>query len=306
MMSIATLVLLSGARGLRVTRTLSHCNEMPVDYKVWDDPKAHYFGLIIDGKDAKQGPHVYDWDHKFFPKVFSAMQWVYQNEEGEHSGPPTMDTIMKIHDHCCVDWNFRENTLHPSGRDIHPKCSNMMSCAERNAILEGMWEELYQSSGDKSCPKDISIVQRNPEVSKKALVEKLLKEYNGAIAKAANNDEKLMAVANMSKTFMWIHPMGSGNGRLHSVLVQREIRRLRLGCGLMMFNQNKDAFVDTVSGMYNKLKEGLEMFDKSVATGKNAWLEQESVDAHFARHKLPDSLKKCSEQKTFGSGGNIQ
>jgi len=298
---LAILLLLSSAQGLKVKK---QCPEMPTDYKTWDNKDAHWFGLIIDGKDAVQGPHVYDWDHKFFPRVWSAMQWVYQEEKT--AGPPTMDTIMKIHDNCCIDWNFRENTLHPSGRDIHPMCSNMMSCEERVAMLAGMWDELYTHSGDSSCPKDISIVQRNPEVSKKQLLEKLLVEYNQAIADSKDDEDKLIAVANMSKTFMWIHPMGSGNGRLHSVLVQREVRRLGLGCGLFMFNQNKDAFVDTVLDMRDKLKEGLAMYEKSVASGKNAWLEKVHVDEHFARHKLPESLKKCSEKKTFGSGGNIQ
>jgi len=216
-----------------------------------------------------------------------------------------MDTIMGIHDNCCIDWNFRENTLHPSGRDIHPMCSNMMSCEERNLMLAGMWPELYTHSGPKSCPKDISIVQSDPSLTKKGLLERLLKEYNQDISVATNDEEKLMALANMSKTFMWIHPMGSGNGRLHMVLVQREVRRLGLGCGLLMFNQNKDAFVDTVTQMRDKMQEGLEMFDKAVATGTNPWLETASREAHFKKHKLPKSLEKCGKKEKFGSGGNI-
>jgi len=280
----AVLLLFSVAQGLKVNLK---CPSLPTDYKVWDDQNKHLFGLIIDGKDAAKGPHVYDWDHKFFPRVFSAMQWVYAEK---NPGPPTMDTVMAIHDHCCIDWNFRENTLHPSGRDIHPTCSNMMSCEERVAMLEGMWDELYTHTGGADCPKDISIVQKNPEVSKKSLLEKLLKGYNEAIAHSKDDEEKLLVVANMSKTFMWIHPMGSGNGRLHSVLVQREVRRLGLGCGLLMFNQNKDAFVDTVYGMRDKLKEALMMFQKSSASGVNAWLDKTHVDEHFARHKLPESL----------------
>lgn len=305
MFKLVLLQLIVGGHGLRLLQD-DKCPKMPTDYQKWDDKHSFYYGLIIDGKDAKKGPHVYDWDHMFFPNVFTAMKWVYKNEKGKYSGPLTMDTIDQLHQKCCFDFKWEKNTSrHPAGRDIHPSCSNLMSCEERVALLDGMWEELYQHEGPKTCPTDIKILTKEG-TSKQTLVEKLLKEYNQAIENAKTDDDKLTALARLARTWMWIHPMSSGNGRLHSLMLQREVRRLGLGCGLMLYNQNKDAFVDTEDMMRSKLEEGIEMFKKSAASGKNEWLNKANVALHVSRHKLPESLNKCAEQDTFGSGGNLK
>eukprot|EP00746_Dinoflagellata_sp_MGD_P010239 gnl/MRDRNA2_/MRDRNA2_121070_c0_seq1.p1 gnl/MRDRNA2_/MRDRNA2_121070_c0~~gnl/MRDRNA2_/MRDRNA2_121070_c0_seq1.p1 ORF type:complete len:334 (+),score=64.61 gnl/MRDRNA2_/MRDRNA2_121070_c0_seq1:147-1148(+) len=301
------IVLLARGHGLKIQMDQEvQCPEMPTDYKTWDNKNAFYFGVLVDGKDAKQGPHVYDWDNCFFPKTFSALQWLYSSEKTqEWSGPLTMDIIMQLHGRCCKKWNFeKEGSTHHAARDVHPKCSNMMSCEERVALLDGMWKELYQHNGTKRCPKDLILLPKH-RVNKQHLVKKLVKEYNQAIEDAQTEDQKLTALARLSRTWMWIHPMSSGNGRLHSLILQREVRRLGLGCGLMMFNQNKDAFVNTQDMMKGMLKEGLTMFAKSARSGRNEWLDESNFARHFESHKLPKSLKKCEEKKSFGSGGNI-
>lgn len=302
MFKLVLLQLIVGGQGLRLLKD-DKCPKMPTDYKTWDNKNAFYYGLIIDGKDAHKGPHVYDWDHMFFPNVFQGMQLVYADQ---NAGPLTMGVIDQLHQKCCCGFNWEaETSRHPAGRDIHPRCSNQMSCEERVALLAGMWPELYQHNGNSTCPTDLKLLT-NQEVPKKKLVENLLNEYNSAIEKASSDDEKLTALARLARTWMWIHPMGSGNGRIHSLMLQREVRRLGLGCGLMLYNQNKDAFVDTEEMMVSKLKEGIEMFKKSAASGKNEWLNNENVALHVSQHKLPESLNKCAQQETFGSGGNLK
>jgi len=56
-------------QGLRIK---PQCPPMPTEYKEWDSKDKWFYGLIIDGKDASKGPHVYDWDHQLFPRVFKA------------------------------------------------------------------------------------------------------------------------------------------------------------------------------------------------------------------------------------------
>lgn len=281
---------------------------MPTSYNTWDSKDSWYYGIIIDGKDASEGPHVYDWDHQFFESVWKGLNYIYK-DEGTPNGtaPLSMYVIRKLRGRCCSAWDFEKpGSTHKSGRDIHPMCSNMMSCEERVALLDGMWDELYQHDGDKNCPTNLVILRKDIKATKQELTIKLVKDYNQAIADANHDEDKWTALAKFSRTWMWIHPMKSGNGRLHSLILQREVRRLGLGCGLMMYNQNKDAFVDTQDMMKSKLKEGLEMFKKSAASGKNEWLQKENVDLHFATQKLPESLKQCEAKKSFGSGGNLQ
>jgi len=286
--------------GRTSTVSSAACPIMPMDYSVWDDKNAYYFGIIIDGKDCEKGPHVYDWDHNFFPTVFKALQQVYADD---NVGPPDMNTIMMIREAAIPQWSFKEGGA--SGEDFHPECSNKMSCNERNAILEGMWTELYTSDNNISCPREISIMKNSAANLRKKLLIKLLQEYKNELLVVISPHEKLSALARMSKTFMWIHPFEEGNGRVHSVLLQREVRRLELVCGLLMFNQNKDAFADTISGLSSKLAEGLRMFDKGLTSGRNPWLDPVNVDLHFAEHQLPDSLNSCMARKKFGSGGTI-
>merc|ERR1712146_462172 len=95
-------------------------------------------------------------------------------------------------------------------------------------------------------------------------------------------DELLEILVSFTRSFAFLHPFSNGNGRLRNILLQRELRRLGIACGTMMFNYNKDAFVDGFSRQVSKIKEGIRMFDEAVASGKNPWLDQVTVEKHNA------------------------
>jgi hypothetical protein len=110
---------------------------------------------------------------------------------------------------------------------------------------------------------------------------------------------------------MWVHPYGSNNGRIKTALMQRELRRLGLSCGVMLWNNNKVMYVDSLQLTVDKVKYGIQVYNDAVKTGQNPWLQQSVKDDFNAKFPYSDGKQACEdkvreEKPDFEKHGDIK
>lgn len=105
-------------------------------------------------------------------------------------------------------------------------------------------------------------------------------------------DDLLILLARFLRSIAWIHPFTDCNGRTRVVLMQKELRRLGLACGAMMFNNNADIYVSTTDAYVDKLKEGMQVADRVLESYKKPWNENK-VATHVRNFPIPQSLEAC-------------
>lgn len=109
----------------------------------------------------------------------------------------------------------------------------------------------------------------------------------------ASSKEKLIALAKFLRSLAWLHPFADCNGRTRNLLLQKELRRLNLGCGAMMFNNNADIYVSTTTTYVAKMEEGLLILNRAMKSNSNPWTQDDVVKAHIGRFPIPEQLEKC-------------
>merc|ERR1719265_2003378 len=117
----------------------------------------------------------------------------------------------------------------------------------------------------------------------KETYKQMMADYTADVDKLTTKKDKVVRLAYYLKDFAFLHPWGNGNGRFRTMQLIHEVRRLGLGCGTLMYNNNKDLYYLTKKVYIEKIEEGIAMYDKAAATGKSPWLDQEIVARHKAR-----------------------
>lgn len=335
---------------------------MPTNTSQWE--ASFHWGVFFDGKDATKGPHVYDWDKKFFFKVSDLLTNVYADEQTEAGREElSLDLVERFRKATYQNLDYNEKcmamvceTEHsisaggfkpfggfgnsqpgvgacrrkkvPSskaskyadvecvnkagGNEIMPRCTDEMECSDVQALLTNIPSYLYTYNELKTknpiCPKGLRAEIPQGD-TKKQVLRRLISNYNDALHSALAGgfarEQVFNALMKFTRSFAFLHPFENGNGRLRNMLLQRELRRLGLACGTMMFNYNKDAFVDGHERYSAKVKEGIEWFDWAIQNQKNPWLDNSTVAAHQEKFETLNGLEKCAARGKFGSGGTI-
>jgi hypothetical protein len=100
--------------------------------------------------------------------------------------------------------------------------------------------------------------------------------YNEEVKTCSNNDERIVALARLLMNLAYTHPLGDRNGRSRLLLLQFELRRAGIACGTMAFNNGKNVYYDTLDSYVERIKEGIQMYDDAMKTGKNPWASASS------------------------------
>jgi len=284
------------------------CPPMPLNESQWES--GPFWGLFIDGHAAIRGPHAFDGDHDFFRKVSSSLSRMYASElttEGREA--PTIRLLEQIH------WDqFGETPEHggggnhPGGTGIVPQCTNLMDCDDRTSLLDHIPVEFYTSS--EPCHHDLHLKSLPYP---KELLEYIIGDYEQGIQDSLRSGRRRTVIKDnlmgtlgiFSRRFGLLHPFREGNGRLRNFLVQRELRRLGLACGAMMYNFNKDVFVDGHERYLGKLKEGIAVFQEAIKTRVNPWALEGAAERHKLQFPGLRGLEECYKKGHFGSGGVI-
>lgn len=274
-----------------------------------------HWPLVIDGKDASKGPNAYS-DHGF-DSVYDALPYVLADKRS-----PTLQVLLDIHDRCCP-YSFRSNAI-PMG-DFMPQCFQSMDCAARNAAIAGVPEELLVIKWDAAtgrCPIDIHLRSFANTTQVRNELEILTERYEHSLKSLSPRDAMavqgplphdhpvLQVLSTFIRSIAWLHAFGDYNGRFRTLVLQHEIRRLGLGPGAFLYNNNRDIFFESSATYSAKIVEGVELAKKHWDSGVNPWLDTAVVKAHLTRFKPAGQIaggadgrmaEKCHEGGVWGS-----
>jgi len=124
-------------------------------------------------------------------------------------------------------------------------------------------------------------------------LEEIALQYNNDQREARNAHQKLRHLAKFLRSLAWLHPFPDGNGRLRNLVLQRELRRLQLGCGAMMFNNNADIYFESSMVFVQKILEGIAAAKHALEHRQNPWHDAAWKHAHLRAFPLHSSLGEC-------------
>lgn len=287
MMSLKFLVSLSLTLGASSLKLPSH------EDRSCGLPEDLFWGVYIDGKDAVNGSEAYAWDSDFATLPMNTVHFLHDGTTVGENSELTPDVAHKLHDTCCKMFGQRAQGIGNTLNCI----PSIEKCEMRMAGAKGINKDYIKFSGtpdENGCYK--SYTRSNPMPVEEHMT-KLFEKYNEKMRQSTNNDEKIACLANFMRNFAWLHPYKGGNGRMRNFLLQREIRRLGLGCGAMMYNNNRDIFFETDDRYAEKIREGIAMYTESASTKKNAWQTESNVNRHLEKFALDPQMKEVCVMK---------
>eukprot|EP00747_Dinoflagellata_sp_TGD_P182306 gnl/TRDRNA2_/TRDRNA2_36510_c0_seq1.p1 gnl/TRDRNA2_/TRDRNA2_36510_c0~~gnl/TRDRNA2_/TRDRNA2_36510_c0_seq1.p1 ORF type:complete len:524 (-),score=91.04 gnl/TRDRNA2_/TRDRNA2_36510_c0_seq1:79-1650(-) len=264
---------------------------------------------VTNGTSADKGKLCPKDAYHYFERAMTALQYVYKQETTNPGGDLTLELLEKLQDISFGNAKYMPSSkdIMASGGQILRECTNKMRCENQTRWLEGIPAGLFAySPATEASACNIQVMPRKSD--SKELLTMLLKNYtidiNGAIAAGASPDQLLETLARFLRNFALVHPFKNGNGRMRMLITQREIRRLGIGCGTMMYNNGKSIFVDDLQRYIAKMNEGIRAFERAQTTGKIPWLDKHYVARHKDNFPIPSELELYAG-KNFGTAGTI-
>eukprot|EP00746_Dinoflagellata_sp_MGD_P141811 gnl/MRDRNA2_/MRDRNA2_74859_c0_seq1.p1 gnl/MRDRNA2_/MRDRNA2_74859_c0~~gnl/MRDRNA2_/MRDRNA2_74859_c0_seq1.p1 ORF type:complete len:346 (-),score=65.93 gnl/MRDRNA2_/MRDRNA2_74859_c0_seq1:101-1138(-) len=264
-----------------------------------------FWGMLLDGKDHKQGRNAYDWHG--FEDAFRALKYLLRKDP---DAPLSYDLLMKARkiveenqppsEH--FGWAGTKSARYEA--NIF-KAYTCLECEHMKTLINDVPQKFFNITRGKNehnnstegCPDYASVfLMPKKEEDTQTLLKELIQQYNMDMEQLTEKTEKLARLASFLKDFAFLHPWGNGNGRFRCLMLNREIRRHRLGCGAFMYNNNKDLYYITKEVYQQKIEEGIAMYNKAIADGKSPWLHPKTVILHkqrFHPDKTMPGLTKC-------------
>jgi len=274
-----------------------------------EDDLSTLWPLVIDGKDASEGPTAYSASG--FDKVLNdGLPFVLGDNR-----TPSRAVLSEIHDHCCDGFAMRSTMAMVPMEDYMPACFRSMACAARKEAIEGVPEELRVITWDKrkgndGCPKEIHTRPFSSSGEVQQELDKLTAQYLKSLKDLAINDPAslqkpltqdhptLQVLVTFLRSVAWLHPFQDGNGRFRTLLLQHEIRRLGLGPGAYMYNNNRDIFFESSSTYAAKIVEGVTLAKQNWKSEVNPWVDSTVVQRHMDRFQASG---QCHDGGEWGS-----
>jgi len=242
------------------------------------------WALVIDGKDAKNGRDVFKGID--FDKVLNdGLPFVLGSHGVEEQ--LTLEHAEDIHKHCCK-WPYRRKHSRPLC--FLAACFKDMDCESQLRAISDVPDDLLEitwadkEADGKRCPEIVQSRAAREDTTARTILRRLIGEYNESLAKLgsfASEALKLKALATFLRNIAWGHVFDDGNGRFRTLLLQHEVRRLGLGLGAFMFNNNRDVFFNDADTYTSKIQEGLDMAHIAIQTNTNPWLDDQNVQKHL-------------------------
>jgi len=246
------------------------------------------WGLVIDGKDAKNGPHAYGSE---FDEVLESLDFVLHQTGNDDL---TWQLLMDIHSHCCSKKHFRSYGWVPIS-DHGCECFDQMTSKDKDDVIRGIPND-FMVSFKPTCHLP-SNKMSSEEIQAK--LSQILEQYNKDAKMVPREDKKqqITAIAMFLRKLSWLHPFKDGNGRFRTLLLQRELRHRGVARGAFMYNNNRDVFFISTDTYAAKIEEGIKMASLALERKSNPWVNQSHVEAHF--EQFPK--KTCHDEGTAES-----
>jgi len=248
------------------------------------DCPGGYWGVGVDGRNAVGGRCAYSC--KYATEIEHDLDTVYSMLQNES---------LPLNRLAIEHW---EAIKHVLGKDWHSNRYNPVS----NEIAY-CHARAYDAAQAAKVMANITTVNSSTyefilKADFKAVVADLFEVYNQRVREAGTSEELLEVLADLLRNLAFLHPLHDRNGRSRMLLLQFELRRLRLGCGTLMFNNNKNIYFDTPEAFVAKIKEGMQVYEEAQASGfeSNPWESVPTLYRHFSKFPMPETgaaLEAC-------------
>eukprot|EP00747_Dinoflagellata_sp_TGD_P184827 gnl/TRDRNA2_/TRDRNA2_40838_c0_seq2.p1 gnl/TRDRNA2_/TRDRNA2_40838_c0~~gnl/TRDRNA2_/TRDRNA2_40838_c0_seq2.p1 ORF type:complete len:335 (-),score=26.85 gnl/TRDRNA2_/TRDRNA2_40838_c0_seq2:167-1171(-) len=262
-------------------------------------PEWSYF---IDGKDAAKGPKAYG--QTYYDNMMVALKSLGDNEL-------TTESFMALRDKTPGILNLRNTTCFGAMCRVMLELPTCIRAMVNNSVKQEILADLpvglvnvsYANESQQGVIQEMSLNVMNDVTIRKHL-DGIFRKYNSDLQHANTHThaqtgsvetkhQLLTSIARMLRSLAFLHPFIDGNGRIRLLVLQQEIRRLKLGCGAVMFNNNADIYFGTTETYVAKISEGIRMANKFDRTAdfRNPWLEERARREHLERFPIPEGLE---------------
>jgi len=248
--------------------------------------EAPTWSIWIDGKDAQQGPEAYGANYSKTMK--HALDEVYKMAEDtfpedlQERSKKSLQQFEHLAELLEMPFMYKEVGLMEMEVDAGQAFRGMYSCVRDllpTSELVSMFRTELDSIYDADCIWQGVPPCRRYNVSRTETLLRLFESYHSHLEKGA----PLRTLVSLMKGLALLHPLPDRNGRSRLLFLQLELRRLKLACGTMNFNNNNNVYVDSVQTLNEKLEEGIAMYNIGMASKMNPWLNPTKVQQHRAR-----------------------
>lgn len=248
--------------------------------------EAPTWSIWIDGKDAQQGPEAYGANYSKTMK--HALDEVYKMAEDtfpedlQERSKKSLQQFEHLAKLLEMPFMYKEVGLMEMEVDAGQAFRGMYSCVRDllpTSELVSMFRTELDSIYDADCIWQGVPPCRRYNVSRTETLLRLFESYHSHLEKGA----PLRTLVSLMKGLALLHPLPDRNGRSRLLFLQLELRRLKLACGTMNFNNNNNVYVDSVQTLNEKLEEGIAMYNIGMASKINPWLNPTKVQQHRAR-----------------------
>lgn len=265
------------------------------------------WGIWIDGKDATGGSEAYGANYSSLMK--HALQEVYVTA-GETLPADLKDRSMRSvqqFEHLATllemplykDVGLLEMDVH-AGKAFQGIYGCLNSSLPKEEIAKMFRTEL-DSIYDAECILQGAKPCRRYWLPRQQSLLRLFESYHWHLARG---DAPLPLLASLLKGLALLHPMPDRNGRSRLLLLQLELRRLKIACGTMNFNNNNNVYVDSVETLTGKLHEGIAMYNMyNAGSSENPWLDRVNVQEH--KSKFPVRFERVLSECYAKHGADI-
>jgi hypothetical protein len=262
------------------------------------DSIAQFNGTLASKNfhEANKGDFIADWRSMFErmaefgdkPLTADALQRINQGMTGCHVG---------VGDSPCAS-NYDPFKPVASVSDIAKHCSRPSPLLQNQ--LRAIDPELYDSKGSRREPTSSGF-------RAKKLAEYLDKYYReiSNFREDAHHD-RLQALAQLAWNYAWLHPFCDGNGRIRTLILQRELCRLGYHPAIH-FDNNFELFYQTPDMLRKQLVEAMFLYEDADVFGCIPWTPARAVshrDSFGAQTVgMPED---CSAENAHRlTGGNV-
>lgn len=247
-----------------------------------------WYGLFIDGRDSNKGALAYG--RNYTESMLAAWKHMQLNISQEL----TIQYIVDVHELACPATDIRDN-----GSKVLmelPCMNSIMNDDLKKALLTDLPEDIVDVKFNDRGSIDSILTKRFSRHEVCTHLANIIGEYNREQRRARQPQQKLRILAVFLRSLAWLHPFADGNGRTRTLVLQHELRRLGLGCGAMMFNNNGDIYFDTTDTYVRKIWEGQDAAAYALLHRQNPWSDAIRRASHAEAFPLAHELMTCASQ----------
>lgn len=272
---------------------------------------TNMYGVWIDGRDAQRGPDAYGGDAYNLP-MQRALQSVYDfGSDGPDANLDIFKTIVDIvrPGEYRTKWRVFKN---PNGLEVRA-CHKFMPVEVLNKLMSTVtvvdkdFNQVYAVAGSTT-PVDEHGGSGLTNEQFFDMLAYLFSTHSQEVSGKPGRHAELVSIAKLLQNIAFLHPLGDQNGRSRLLLLQYMIRQRHLGCGTMMFNNNKNIYMESAENYAELLEESMEIYSKAseVAFAENPWQTNATQISHRDRFPRARYRQKCEhhwQRKGFGNVG---